>query len=436
MKDQERDVLEAVQRGRNELFDLARDLIRFDTTTRESIDSLPRQEAALQEYLARRLRSAGANVEVWEPSPEDVAGSRQVPSGIGFRGFPQLLARFHGRGGGRDLIFNGHIDVVSAGPREQWTTAPDIPDVRHGRLHGRGACDMKGGIAAMVFAAEILASSGVTLEGDLLVSTTTDEECTSAGGVATVAHGVKADAAIVTEPTSLDIGIAYRGSLLPTITVEGRPGHAGGVQLHWRDGGAVSAVECMAPVIDAIRRLRQEWRDRPDHRHAYLPPGDAVATMVQGGEWVVTHAASCELHCHLTYLPAHADAAGYGTLVEAEFTDWILRSVAADPWLAEHPPVIKWGVDAPPSEVSAHEPVVETLLQSADDLTLHSRRVGNDYWCDGATFTRSGTPAVTFGPGSVQVAHTIDEYVSLEELLDCAKGLALSAMRFCGTAAD
>ncbi len=433
MKDEENEVLRAIEQGRDELSDLACDLIRFDTTTREDIDSLPREEVAFQDYLARRLRSVGADVEVWEPTPLDVAGSRQVPAGIDFRGFPQMVARFAGKGGGRNLIFNGHIDVVPAGPRENWTTDPNMPEVREDRLYGRGACDMKGGIAAMVFTAEILATSGVTLGGDLMVSTTTDEESTSAGGVATVAHGLRADAAIVTEPTSLNVGIACRGSLLPTIVVHGRAGHAGGVQAHWRDGGAVSAVERMTPIIDAVYRLRQEWRDRPDHRHDYLPPGDAVATMVRGGDWVVTHAASCELCCHLTYLPAHADAAGYGTLVEAEFSNWILRSSAADPWLADHPPVLTWGVDVPPSEVATDDPVVEAVLDSTSDLALDSRPVGNDYWCDGATFTRSGTPAVTFGPGSVRVAHTADEYVPVQELVDCAKGLALSAMRFCAT---
>jgi acetylornithine deacetylase len=430
----EHEVLDAVDERRADLVKLASELIRFDTTTRDSVDSSPREEADLQEYLGERLRAAGAQTELWEPSKRSVAGSRQVPEGLGFVGFPQLVARFEGAGQGRSLIFNGHIDVVSAEPADEWTTEPFHPEVRDGRLYGRGACDMKGGVAAMVIAAEVLAACGMNLEGDLSVLTTTDEECTSAGGVATVAHGVHADAAIVTEATSLDVGVACRGSLLPTVTVTGRPGHAGAVQPHWRDGGAVSAVERMVPIIDAVQRLREEWRDRSDHRHPHLPPGDAVATMICGGEWEVTHAASCELRCHLTYLPAHADPEGFGTLVEREFTEWILRSVRSDPWLVDHPPTIAWGVDVPPSEVGGDEPVVAAVVGALSDLDRPARLIGTDYWHDGATFTRAGIPSVAFGPGSVKVAHTVDEFVPLDELVECAKGLALAAMRFCGTA--
>lgn len=431
---EEREVLDTVDAHRANLFELASELIRFDTTTRDGIDSPPRKEADLQKYLGERLRIAGAKTEIWEPSEQSVVGSRQVPAGLGFVGFPQLVARFHGTGRGPSLILNGHIDVVSAEPADQWTTAPFLPDVRDGRLYGRGACDMKGGVAAMVFAAEILASCGVTLGGDLVISTTTDEECTSAGGVATVAHGVHADAAIVTEATSLDVGVACRGSLLPTVTVTGRPGHAGAVQPHWRDGGAVNAVERMVPVIEAVRTLREDWHDRAVYRHPHLPPGDAVATMISGGEWEVTHAASCALRCHVTYLPAQADAEGYGTLVEREFTDWIVRSAKADPWLVDHPPTVVWGVDVPPSEVADDDPVVAVLTGALSDLGRSARLVGTDYWHDGATFSRAGTPSVAFGPGSVKVAHTVDEFVPLDELVECAKGLALSAMRFCGTA--
>lgn len=431
---EEREVLDTVDERRADLFELAADLIRFDTTTRDGIDSTPREEADLQAYLGERLATAGARTEIWEPSERSVAGSRQVPPGLGFVGFPQLVARFEGTDRGPSLIFNGHIDVVSAEPPDRWTTPPFVPDVRDGRLYGRGSCDMKGGVAAMVFAAEVLASCGITLGGDLLVSTTTDEECTSAGGVATVAQGVRADAAIVTEATSLAVGLACRGSLLPTVTVTGRPGHAGAVQPHWRSGGAVNAVERMAVVIDAVRKLREEWRDRSDHRHPHLPAGDAVATMICGGEWEVTHAARCELRCHVTYLPAQADAEGYGTLVEREFTDWIRRSAGADPWLVEHPPEVTWGVDVPPSEVADDDPVVAAMTGALSDLGRPVRLIGTDYWHDGATFTRAGTPSVAFGPGSVQVAHTIDEFVPLDELVQCAKGLALAAMRFCGTA--
>ena len=101
-----------------------------------------------------------------------------------------MAARFAGAGGGRSLLFNGHIDVVPSDPRERWTSDPNRAEVRDGKLYGRGACDMKGGVAAMVFATEILSRLGVRLQGDLIVNTVTDEESSGAGGLAAVRHGV------------------------------------------------------------------------------------------------------------------------------------------------------------------------------------------------------------------------------------------------------
>ncbi|MDX6520652.1 MAG: acetylornithine deacetylase, partial [Gaiellales bacterium] len=178
-------ILGAVADGRDELVELAGRLISFDTTARSG-DQPAREEADLQRYLADRLRAAGAEIDVWEPRPDEVAGSRQIPAPLDFTGRPQMVARFAGSGGGRSLLFNGHIDVVPSDPREQWTSDPNRPQVRDGNLYGRGACDMKGGIACMVFAAEVLARLGLRLGGDLLVNTVTDEESSGAGGLAAV----------------------------------------------------------------------------------------------------------------------------------------------------------------------------------------------------------------------------------------------------------
>ncbi len=436
LSDEEYQVIQEIERRRNELVELASSLIAFDTTARNAADP-PRDEAALQAYLAERLRRAGADVEVWEPAPEDVAGGRQVPPGLRFDGRPQLLARFAGAGSGRSLMFNGHIDVVSSEPRERWTSDPNRAEVRDGRLYGRGACDMKGGIAAMTLAAETLAGLGVRLAGDLLVCTVTDEESSGAGGIAAVAHGVRADAGIVAEPTGFDVWVACRGTVTPTITVLGRPGHAELAQPHWREGGAVNAIEKMTVVLDAIRRLREEWRGRSDHVHPHLSPGDLVPTMISGGEWWVSYPSSCRLTVDVTYLPGHTDEQGWGTRVEREVTEWLERAAAADPWLAENPPAIEWSVDVPPAEVSPDEPIVATTLAAGADVGRPGRLTGLDSWHDGATFTRFGsTPSIAFGPRGLgpsgeRIPHTIDEHVPVDDLVACAQALAVAAMRFC-----
>src|SRR6476469_10596090 len=333
----EQRVTEAIEAGRDRLVELTSTLITFDTTAREG-DGSAHDEAALQEHLGRLLASAGAEVEIWEPRPNEVSGTRQIPGPLSFAGRPQMAARFAGSGGGRSLLFNGHIDVVPSEPRDRWTSDPNAAEVRDGNLYGRGACDMKGGVAAMPFAAIALGEAGVRLRGDLIVNTVTDEETSGAGGLAAVSHGVKADAGIVTEPTAFDVWVGCRGSLSPTFVVPGRPGHAEMAQPHWRDGGAVNAIEKAGLVLEAVAQLREEWRGRADKTHPHLSAGDIVPTVIAGGEWVVTYPSSCTVQCELMYLPANADSDGWGTLVEAEVEEFILRRTAADPWLAENPP--------------------------------------------------------------------------------------------------
>lgn len=148
LTEQEQRVIDDIAARREELVALAAALIGFDTTARNPGDP-PRDEVALQTFLGARLSEAGAEVEIFEPTPEEIDGKPLVPPGLDFVGRPQMIARFPGRGSGRSLIFNGHIDAVSYEPRDRWTSDPLRAEIRDGLLYGRGSCDMKGGIAAM-----------------------------------------------------------------------------------------------------------------------------------------------------------------------------------------------------------------------------------------------------------------------------------------------
>jgi acetylornithine deacetylase len=433
LNEAERRVVDEIAERRDELVALASDLIAFDTTARHVGDP-PRDERALQEYLAARLETAGATSELWEPAAADLVGRPLVPKGLDFEGRPQLVARFPGRGDGRSLLLNGHIDAVSSEPKEQWATEPNRAEVRDGNLYGRGACDMKGGIAAMVVAAEAAARFERGLAGELIVCTNTDEESSGAGGMALVAGGVRADAGIVPEPTGFDVWIACRGSSYAEIEVPGRPGHAETAQPHWREGGAVNAIEKAVVILEEIRRLREDWSSRAELRHPYLSPSDMVPTVIAGGEWPVTYPASCRLTCGVLYVPAQADAQGWGSAVEAEVAERLLAAAAADDWLAEHPPRIEWSAGVMPMEISPDEPIVTATLEAARDVGRPGGLAGLDSWYDGATFTLLGdTPAIAFGASGVGVAHTIDEYVPVDDLVACAQAIAVTAMRFCGT---
>jgi acetylornithine deacetylase len=422
-----------IARRRDELVELASRLIEFDTTTYEPGEPT-RDEAALPRCAAARLAAAGAQTETWEPKAEElVPWRRQIPYPLGFQGRPQLVARFSGTGGGKNLLLFGHIDVVPSAPLELWKTDPRCAVLADGKLYGRGACDMKGGVAAMIFAAEALARSGSRLRGDLSVVTGTDEESSGGGSIAAVAHGITADAIIVPEPSSFDVWTACRGSLNPTITVKGRAGHTEIAQPHWQEGGAVNAIEKAMLIIDALRRLRDEWRHRPDHRHPLLSPGDLVPSVISGGEWAATYPSSCRVTVSVTYLPGQADADGWGTIVENEIAQCVARAASADPWLRRHPPELQWGIDAPPIEMATEHPIVHLALGAAYDVGRKGRVAGLDAWYDGATFARSaGIPAIGFGPPSIQIAHTIDEWVRTDDLVACAQALAVTALRFSG----
>jgi acetylornithine deacetylase len=177
---------------------------------------------------------------------------------------------------------------------------------------------MKGGVACMVLAAEVLAELGVRLAGELVVNTVTEEESTGAGGLVS-ARTLRANAAIVPELSALAVWVACRGSLLPTITVEDRAGHAGIDPRHPDRGGAVNAIEKAAYLLEAIRRLREEWVLRL--RHRYLSLATCVPTVISGGQWVVSYPAHCRLDCHIEYLPEQADERGRGSRVAREFEE-------------------------------------------------------------------------------------------------------------------
>ncbi len=429
----ERSVTDAVARRRDELIALLCDLIRFDPRAPEA-GSAPRDEAALQDYVADRMRSAGLAVRVWEPEPADLPPNRYaIPEGHDFRGRPQLVATAAGAGGGRSLLLNGHVDVVTAEPVDRWTSPPFAPDVRSGRVYGRGACDMKGGVACMLLATEVLRSLDVPLRGDLIVNTVTDEESTGAGSLAVASTGLRADGGIIPEPTGLTAWLGTRGSLMPRITVEGRAGHAGVPPAHWSAGGPVNAIEKLQVVLEALQRLRHEWVLRPDCQHEVLAPGSIVPTAIAAGQWMVSYPAAATLECHVQYVPGQADADGYGSGVEREIEQRVLAACAADSWLSEHPPRFEWPGDAPAGWVAPEHPVAATTLATMGALELPRTVAAKTTFFDGPTFSRAGIPTIAFGPGDILQAHTVDEFVPVDDLVRAAQVIAVAAVRFCGT---
>src|SRR3954452_283376 len=428
----ERVLVGAVGERREDVFALACELVGYDTTSRSDPGAPAREEAALQEALADRLRACGAEIDLWEPEPEDVAGHPLSVEGIGFAGRPQLAARLRGSGDGRSLVLNGHIDVVPAARDDGWDHDPFAPQVRDGQISGRGACDMKGGIAAMVVAAQVLAATG-RLRGDLIVCTNTDEESSGVGGLACARRGVKADFAIVPEPSSLEVWPACRGSVYCSIEVRGRAGHAEQEHPHFREGGAVNAIDKARHLLAGVDALRADWRSRLSLRHPLLDPPDLLPTrLLADAGWHVTIPDRAEISLSVLLVPGQADAEGWTSDVQREVETHLRSWCDADPWLAEHPPRFAWHTQCNPSETSTDAASVQALLAANAALGLPQKLGGLGSWYDGATFAlEAGTPAVMYGPRDINWAHTVGEHVPVDDLVKCAQGIAIAVWRLC-----
>lgn len=421
-----------------ELVELTRQLVRFNTVSVDlSSGSEHREndEGALQAFMAERLAELGADVDQWEPDAAALRDHPMMPPWHHWAGRPLTVGAFRGTGGGRSLIINGHIDVVHEGDRRRWTVDPFAAELREERIYGRGAVDMKGGIAAAFFGLAALRHAGVKLAGDVTFEIVTDEETCAMGTVAAIERGYRADAGLVPEPTNLNLWIATRGLLHGLLTVPGRSAHAEVNQPHWRDGGGVNAIEHALPLLAALGQLTDDWAVRPEKRHPLLGVPRVQPTVIRGGSFIANVPESVDVQINATYLPRDADRDGYGSIPRGEIVDAVAAAAAADGWLLENAPTWSWSTDYPPSEIGAGEAIIATAVAAANAIGLESRAEGIDTTYDGALLTRfAQTPSPAFGPGDLGRAHAPDEWIGIDELLQGAKAYARAIATWCSVA--
>jgi acetylornithine deacetylase len=410
-------------------------LVRFNTTISEADDPAI-DDLAHQEFIAGYLRDLGLEIEMFEPRPEDLDGHRLYRGEHNFRDRPIIWGRLSGEGKGRSLLFNGHFDTVPADPVHLWTHSPWSGDLVDGRIYGRGACDMKGGIAAALGAIHAIAHEGKRLGGDLFVNVAPFEEVSGIGTLATMISGYRADAAVCCEPSELNVIVADRGILIGQLSTVGRSAHAEVGQPHHSVGGAVSAIDKLVDLLHQLRRLNEDWRLRPDKQHGLLTTPYVLCTVIEGGSFASNWPAVAKASLNVCYLPLEADDDGYGGHVKAEIEQFVAAYAATDPWLRLHPPEIAWEADFPPAELDPHHRLVEAITATVSAEGVRgSRVVGYDTWADNATLIREGhIPTVCFGPGSILNAHTVDESVSVAELEACARIYTHLAFRWTNAA--
>jgi acetylornithine deacetylase len=423
----------------DDLVELVRAMVGFNTV---SVDLSPgsehrvNEERGLQEFLAERLAGLGADIDQFEPDADALRDHPMMPPWHHWKGRPITVATLGGRGGGRSLIINGHIDVVSPGDLSRWTTPPFDADVRDGRIYGRGAVDMKGGIAAAIFALEALVANGVRLEGDLIVETVPDEETCAMGTVAVIERGYSADAGLVPEPTRLNLWIATRGLLHGSVVIPGRSAHAEMNQPAWREGGGVNAIERSVAVLQAFQELSDEWEARETKAHALLGRPRVQPTIIHGGTFISNVPEDCRIDVNATYLPGDADENGYGAVPRSEIVRAAESAASRDDWLAQNPPAWTWATDYPPSEIDPDESILAVTRTAAAEVGLQPDLEGIDTTYDGALLTRlANVPSPAFGPGDLARAHAPNEWVGVDELVLGARAYARTICAWCGAAA-
>jgi acetylornithine deacetylase len=324
---------------------------------------------------------------------------------------PNVVARI-GRAGGRTLMFNGHIDTVGIAGM---THPPFEPVIRDGNLYGRGSCDMKGGVAAMCAAAVHAADAGIA--GEIVVAAVTDEEWQSAGTATLLASGVRADAAVVTEPTRLAVGPAHRGFAWAVVTVHGVAAHGSrydvGVDANTMAGVLLAELEAYQQAV------------LPQRTHPLLGRGSFHAARISGGLGLSTYADQCRVEFERRTLPGES-----GDDFAAELRAACARVAAREPRFRADVEVtfVQAANDVPPDA-----PIVRTLAGAVEAVEGVPPSIeGLSYWTDAALLSAAGVPAVCYGPGDIRLAHSATEWVPVNEVRRATAVLAQTAIDWLG----
>jgi acetylornithine deacetylase len=372
--------------------ELLRRMVRIDSRNPSLVPGAP-GELALATFLREILTSWGLDAQLQEAAP----------------GRPNVVATIRGSGGGRSLMFNGHLDIVGV---DGMTHTPFDAEEREGRVYGRGASDMKGGVAAMCAAAARLRG---TLKGDLVIAGVVDEEWQSIGTSALIAAGVRADAAVVAEPTRLGFMPAHKGFAWLQATLHGRAAHGS----RWDIG--IDAIRHAGLLLSELDRVDRE--ELPRRRHDLLGRPSLHASSIEGGIGLSTYPDRCVVRIERRTIPG-------------ETADDVLHELrAACERVRRAVPELRADVELlfaqPPSDVRPDAPIAKALASVMAAQGLDARPLGMSAWTDAALLTAAGVPAVCFGPGDMGLAHAAEEYIDLGEIEQATETLAALATTWC-----
>ncbi len=397
------------------------DAVREDLLALLAIPSITGDEGAARDAVAGQMRAAGLEVRTWDADPIALARDPDHPGSEMPRAtLPLAAGTLRGARPGPRLLLAGHTDVVPPGDLGGWSRDPFRPEVHDGRVYGRGACDMKGGLVAAAAALRAVRSAidADALGGEAVLLAVPSEEDGGAGMLAAIRAGFVGHAAVITEPTGLQIVTVQAGAITFRLTVPGLAAHAS----TRRSGvSALEKLEVLHAALRADEAGRNAAETRPEMTALGLPYPTILGT-VHGGDWAST-------------VPDRMVAEGrYGVRAgqmapeaEEELRAVIAQACAADPWLREHPASVDvHGGRFSSAEVAADHALPQGLAAAASAvLGRRPSFVGVPYGADMRLLVHEGaTPTVMYGPGDVRGAHVADESVALEDVVACARVLA------------
>jgi acetylornithine deacetylase len=426
------DIVQAVDSLQDEMIQVISDIIKIPSIN-PYIDTERKEErlggeTRVNEYLKPVMESVGFQTDLWEVE----------------KGRANLVGVCKGSGGGRSLIFNGHVDTVAPGPEELWTIAgPYSGAVIDGKIYGRGATDMKAANVAAIYAVKAVLDAGYKPKGDVIVETVSAEEMMQpeVGTSATVERGYRADAAIVVEssapPYHMAILTASPGVLILKVTIKGKAAHTSMRDEVVRAGGrgpavAVSAVDKAMIIYNGLLKLEEEWGQTKSHP-AFTRPGHFTicpATFAGGLDGIAFIPADCSI----TYVVWHAPQDTREEVIE-EIANRIQNLAQTDSWLRENPPELDWwdGWWWPPYDIPKDSPICKAAAAAYEAVMNKPVKYYGFTAVDDATFlNQAGIPTITMGPGSIEIAHTANEYIEIKELMDAVKIYALTILEWCG----
>ncbi len=412
----ERELHHAVAAEADAIEDLLRTLVEQPTT-------LGHEEAG-QQVMRKAFRDLGVDpVDV----PMDAAALRENPEAAPFDwevdGKANVVATWGRERGGRSLVLNGHVDVVPPEPLAEWRRPPFSAERDGDWIYGRGAADMKCGLAAIVGAVRGIRRLGLEPQGPVHLESVVEEECSGNGSVATIAAGYTADAAVIAEPYGAAITTSQVGVLWFHVLLRGVSVHAA------EAGSGVNAIEKSYDVLSALRGLEAELNVAPP------PPYDAIAHpinlnvgAIRGGDWASTVPAECETSYRIAMYPGMA-VRDLQDRIEAV----VAEAAVEDPEIWSHPPEIRYaGFTSEGYEIAEDHPLVSTLASAfARQAGEPPALVATTSTTDAVAFGRAAIPAVCFGPYAERT-HGVDERVWFPSVVQTAQVMASFVRDWCG----